>query len=44
MSRTNGTLLIHERHALESRRVLMKWVIVTDRNGNLRPQMDWQAN
>jgi len=41
MSSTNRTLLIHEKHQLEIRRVLLKWVTVTDTQGNRRPQMRW---
>jgi hypothetical protein len=39
MSSTGGTLCIHEKHPPELRRVLMKWVTVTDTQGNHRAQM-----
>lgn len=44
MSSISCTLLIHEKHESDLRRVLMKWVIVTDSNGNRRPQMYWRSN
>ncbi len=44
MSRTNGTLLIHQKHEPEPRRVLMKWVTVSDTEGIRRPQMHWWTN
>ena len=34
--------LTHEKPELH--RVFMHWVVVTDTNGNRRPQMRWRAN
>ena len=34
--------LTHER--LEFHRVFMRWVVITDTNGNRQPQMRWRAN
>ena len=34
--------LIHEK--AEFHRALMRWVVITDTNGNRRPQMRWRAN
>jgi hypothetical protein len=41
MSIPSSTLLIHEKHEPELRRVLLKWVTVTDTQGNRPPQMHW---
>ena len=41
MNSTNRTPLIPAKHQAEIHRVLMKWVTVTDTQGNRRPQMYW---
>jgi len=33
---------IHDK--LELHRLVMQWVVVTDKKGNRRPQMHWRAN
>jgi hypothetical protein len=43
MSNTKRTLPIHEKHQLEARHMVMKWVTVTDAIGNRRPQIRWQV-
>ena len=42
MQSTALSPLIHEKP--EFHRVFMRWVLVSDTNGNRRPQMQWRAN